>query len=74
LPVVDKVVVPDVLIVLGLAVTVNICGAFTVMLVVAVPAEYPVTAAAVAVIEHVPPEVPAVTVLPDIVHGPDVTE
>jgi hypothetical protein len=44
------------------------------MLVVAVPAEYPVTAAAVAVIEHVPPEVPAVTVLPDIEHDPDVTE
>jgi hypothetical protein len=44
------------------------------MLVVAVPEKYSLVAAAIAVIVHVPAEVPAWTVLPDIVHEPDVTE
>jgi hypothetical protein len=55
LPVVDKVVVPDVLIVLGLAVTVIICGRNLTRI-----SEVFVRLPNVTVIVHVPAEVPVI--------------
>ena len=65
LPVVDKVVVPDVLIVLGLAETEMFCGALTAIAKVLLRFPY------LAVIVQVPGEDPKVNWEPVKEHGPD---
>ena len=65
MPDVDKVVVPEVLIVLGLAETVMFCGALTAIAKVLLRFPY------VAVIVQVPEEDPNVNWVPVKEHGPD---